>query len=105
MVRVGWHETSQFALNGTIGVNSDPPRTAGDDPNSPALSGVLAGQARGPLTTTHKGLFGSDAKDSLVIWHKELLDFLMAEVAAGKDISCQDCPESAMDVRWALQSF
>jgi hypothetical protein len=93
----------QFTLNGTIGVNGNPPSTAGD-PHSPAVSGLSAGQVYGPLTTTHnKDLFGSNTKDSRMIWSKELFDFLIAEVAAGKDISCQDYPESAMDVRWALE--
>lgn len=42
-------------------------------------------------------------KCSSVVWSKELLNFLISEVAAGKDISCKDYPESALDVQYALE--
>ena len=31
------------------------------------------------------------------------MDFLINEVAAGRDISCDDYPKSALDVKWALE--
>ena len=37
------------------------------------------------------------------VWSKEVLDTLVGEVKSGKDISCEDYPDSAPDVELALR--
>jgi len=91
----------KFSLNGTIGVSGKAPSQEGN-PDTTDGHRVGPGQVYHPLTTSHKDLFGKQ-KDSSYIWSKELLDYLIGEVAAGKDISCEDYPQSALDVQYALE--
>lgn len=88
-----------FTLNGTIGVGAKPPS---DEGKHPQLVGVSAKQVYAPLNAEKSHLFFKRYQGRMV-WSKELVDFLISEVAAGKDISCADYPKSALDVQWALE--
>jgi hypothetical protein len=90
----------QFTMNGTIGVSGSPPSDEGGPAKlHPDVGGP--GQIYSPLNE-RKDLFGA-RKGSSIIWSKALLDYLIGEVEQGKDISCDDYPESALDVGWTLK--
>lgn len=89
----------QFTLNGTIGLLGQPPS---DEGKYPVPFGISDRQIYAPLANEQKHLFGQKFQERMV-WTSELLEFLISEVASGKDISCADYPKSALDVRWALE--
>ncbi|KAG7363882.1 Caenorhabditis protein of unknown function, DUF268-domain containing protein [Nitzschia inconspicua] len=55
------------------------------------------------LLNERKDLFGFIRGDGRQVWKKELVTFLIDEVAAGKDISCDDYTDSALDVATAFK--
>ena len=98
----------EFTLNGTVGVDNNPPTQEG----APAVD---TGEVwRG--STSHAGggqvyarLLDADKSELLLwkvgnrmLWRAELVSFLIDEVALGRDISCPDYPRSAPDVMHAL---
>lgn len=91
----------QYSLNGTIGINDNPPSDQGNPANAHSSFGE-DGQIYAPLHNERSDIFG-ETRGSQVVWSKALLDFLIDEVANGKDISCVAYPESALDVGWALK--
>lgn len=91
----------QFSLNGTIGISGKSPSQEGN-PDTTPLHTAAPSQVYAPLSSSRKDLFGARNGTSYV-WSKELLDYLISEVVAGKDISCNDYPQSATDVGYALE--
>jgi hypothetical protein len=97
----------EFTFNGTIivddGTPSNIPELKEEDKtkiiHSPGK--VQEGQIYDELNR-RPDLFGFYRGDGRMIWKKELVSFLINEVAAGKDISCKDYAESALDVAAAL---
>jgi Caenorhabditis protein of unknown function, DUF268 len=100
----------QFTFNGTIMVDDGTPSKLQEKTDEEKMKiiesrgSVQPGQIYDELNR-RPDLFGFMRGDEKMIWKKELVSFLIDEVAAGKDISCQDYTESALDVSTVLTLF
>lgn len=98
----------EFTFNGTIKVDDGTPskiEEKTDEEKSTVVASrgrISNGQVYDPLNRL-PDLFGFMRGDGKQVWKKELVSFLIDEVAAGKDISCKDYTDSAPDVATALQ--
>lgn len=86
----------EFTMGGKIGVDWREPKPDEGRPNNGFSSGSVS-DTQLPRKMVEQKLMKYTAAGN-PIWTKEVVDTLVKEVKEGRDISCQDYPDSATDV-------
>jgi hypothetical protein len=97
----------QYSMQGKIGVDWKEPTNEGQPPDVSKSAPIVPieqsyGFSKTQIPETIWGAMKYRA-GRIPVWTKEVVDALVTDVKSGKDVSCEDYPDSAPDVEMALR--